>query len=138
MESIKNIVIVVLFGLLFLSCNKEEDVTAELDLPTYYDTDANCDDPIFINSTCCDVDGRILVVPNKMYSYTYKGSSSSSPNLKIEWTVLSGSIIIIAGQNTPVATFKFGSDFTTGKISATGIVNGGCCECQNWLDISKL
>jgi hypothetical protein len=42
MKTIKNIVIIAFVGLLFLSCNIDEDVTTELDLPTYYDTDYNC------------------------------------------------------------------------------------------------
>jgi hypothetical protein len=126
--------------LIILSCSKNEE--KPFDESIYYDKDADCalvTNPLeYSGGNCCDVDGRILVVPNNSYAYTYKGIYSNSPNMVIEWKVISGSINLVKGQNTSEATFKFGQDFTTGKITAIGEVTGGCCECQNTIDISKI
>ena len=130
-------------GILFISiisCSKEQQ--KPFDESRYFDQDANCtpvnNPATYSGVNCCDVDGRIIVQPNESYNYTYKGTYSNSPNLKINWEVISGSITIINGQNTSEATFKFGADFTTGKISATGKLDSNCCDCQNILEITKL
>jgi len=121
--------------ILFSSCNKTDD---PVDESMYYDQDGNCEDKI-PQGTCCDVDGRILVEPGKSYNYTYKVYKSQTPK-KINWTVVTGNIEIINGQGTNEATFRFGKNFTTGKISGMG--NNGqsndCCDCQSTIDISKL
>jgi hypothetical protein len=127
-----------LTGLLFISvisCNKSEQ--KPLDDPSYYDEDGNCEQS---RGTCCDTDGRILVIPNETYTYTYSNNTVNvtDPNYKIIWEVLEGSIVLISGQNSSEAKFKFGSEFTTGKIRATGKVTNGCCECSNTIYVSKL
>jgi hypothetical protein len=125
--------------ILFSSCSKTDN---PVDESMYYDQDENCGTPTQkIKSTCCDVDGRILVEPGKSYNYTYKINEKLTPK-NINWTVVSGDIKLVNGQGTDTATFSFGKNFTTGKIS--GIGNTGeftdinCCDCQSFIDISKL
>lgn len=129
---------IICIGILIISitsCSKEEQ--KPIDESIYFDQDDNCGQS---SGTCCDTDGRILVLPNQIYSYTYFNNSSSFvyPNYSINWEVLEGSIVLISGQNTSEAKFKFNTNFTTGKIRATGKVADGCCECQNTIEISKL
>jgi hypothetical protein len=101
----------------------------------YYDNDPDCDNTT--SGNCCDVDGRILIIPGHSYIYTYDGRNNGNTTLSnIAWEVKSGSITIIGGQNTTEAELKFGEDFTEGTISAMGLVNGD--SCQNTLTISKL
>lgn len=142
MKTIKNNVIVLIVGVLLLSCNKDEDevvkpkVLLAKVLEPYYDTDANCDDPTFINSTCCDVYGRILVVPNNSYDYTYTARIGCESTLgNIVWTGRSGSITLVSGQGKHHATFKFGADFVNGTIAAQW--SRGDCFCGNPIEIKK-
>ncbi len=125
----------VLLSFLFIavsSCSKSDD---RIDPSKYFDQDADC--AVGASGTCCDVDGRVLVIPNNSYTYTVKGYRSESTQLtNIVWEVTSGSITIESGQNTPEATFKFGPDFTTGTINAGSLVNGAHCESE--ISISKL
>lgn len=133
MKKLKFLLVAILF-ISIISCSKDEQ--KPFDESIYFDQD-ECEQS---RGTCCDTDGRILVVPNQIYTYTYFNNTASetNPNYTINWEVLEGSITIISGQNTSEATFKFNSDFTTGKISATGKINEGCCECQDTIEISKL
>jgi hypothetical protein len=129
---------ILFIGILFISitsCSKEEQ--KPFDESIYYDQDEDCGQS---RGTCCDTDGRILVLPNQIYSYTYFNNTSSfaNPNYSINWEVLEGSITLISGQNSSEAKFKFGSDFTIGKISATGKVDSSCCECNDVINITKL
>ena len=122
---------------LISSCNKTEDPVNE---SKYYDQDENCNTPAQqLTGTCCDVDGRILVTPGESYTYTYKTNGSLAPR-QINWTVVTGDIKIVNGQGTDNATFSFGKNFTTGKISGFG--NTGkqenCCDCQSTIEISRL
>ncbi|MBP6126961.1 hypothetical protein [Flavobacterium sp.] len=127
-----------LIGILFttiISCSKDEQKT--FDESIYFDQDPDCD--LEANGyTCCDVDGRILVVPNNSYSYSYKGIANGNRTIEnIIWSVESGSITIVSGQCTPNAIFKFGADFVNGKIQAQGKV-GGCCVCVDIIEIKKI
>jgi hypothetical protein len=126
----KSILLVLgVLGIFIFSCNNNED-----DQSQYFDNDEDC---INTQGNCCDVDGRILVNPNDTFIYTYEGSNNGVSNLtNIVWTVTSGSITIVGGQNTSKAKFKFGSDFTTGTIKAGSLVDGSFCE--NSLNITKI
>lgn len=120
------------------SCNNdsaETKVPTPIDESKYYDQDPDCKDSK--SGTCCDVDGRILVEPGTPYKYTYDYKVFNVPpeNDVIEWTVLSGSIVLLKGQGTNEATFYFNKDFTKGEISATKWKSLGC---QSTILISKL
>jgi hypothetical protein len=127
-----NLLIVVFLITLTISCAESDDL---FDESIYYDNDTDC--PINTAGTCCDVDGRILVIPNNTYKYTYKGVSggvTSSEN--ITWSVSNSEITIISGQGTNEAIFAFSSNFIIGEISAIGMV-GRCCDCQSTISISN-
>jgi hypothetical protein len=129
----KLIYLCVILLLTTFGCSKKDD---PIDESLYFDKD-ECEQS---RGTCCDTDGRILVVPNQTYTYTYFNNTVNvtDPNYTINWEILEGSIELISGQNSSEAKFKFDSNFTTGKIRATGKIDGGCCECQNTIEISKL
>lgn len=114
------------------SCDKSETDPILVDNSKYYDQDEDCQQKTS-RGTCCDVDGRILVVPNHTYTYTYETNNAIT---NIEWEVMSGSITIISGQNTPKVKLKFGADFTEGQIIAKG--TGASAGCDSNLNISKL
>jgi hypothetical protein len=123
--------------ILIFSCNKDDGSNDILsDDPSYYDQD-ECEQS---RGTCCDTDGRIFVVPNQIYTYTYFNNTANAtdPKYTINWEVLEGSIVLLSGQNTSEAKFKFNTNFTKGKIRATGKVADSCCECQSTIEISKL
>ena len=72
--------------------------------------------------TRCCVSGFAQANPGESLTYEYR-SKYRYPSVGtpvVNWVILEGSITIISGQGTPTAIFKFGTDFTTGKISATG------------------
>jgi hypothetical protein len=130
----KKIIFLIAANLLILfSCSKNEETL--FDESIYFDNDANCEESFTGN--CCDVDGRVIVIPNNSYVYNYNGKNNGVTNISnIKWEVISGSISIIQGQGTNQVTLKFGQDFTTGKIKASSLVNNDYCE--NSLEISKL
>jgi hypothetical protein len=124
--------------LCLFSCNNEAAETKNvtpIDESAYYDQDPDCKD--ITSGTCCDVDGRIWVETETPYKYTYsyKAFNAPSDDYEIEWTVISGSIILLKGQGTKEATFYFNKDFTKGEISA---YNKKSLECQSTILISKL
>lgn len=127
-----NLLIVGFLITLTISCAESEDL---IDESTYYDQDEDC--PINTAGTCCDVDGRILVIPNNTYKYAYKGVSGGVTSSEtITWSVSNSEITIISGQGTNEAIFAFSSNFKNGEISAVGMV-GGCCDCQSTISISN-
>jgi hypothetical protein len=128
MKTTKKHIILLVLSIFAMNCSRNDDGTDESYL---FDQDEDC---VFGISTCCDIDGRILVESNSTYTYTNLTSFTFST---MEWEVLSGDITLTGGQNTNNATFNFGSTFSTGKISAstTGI-NGDFCV--NILEIKKL
>ncbi|WP_281230920.1 hypothetical protein [Flavobacterium gelatinilyticum] len=101
----------------------------------YYDQDPDCKE--IKSGTCCDVDGRIFVETGTSYKYTYDYKAFNAPTVdnEIEWTVLSGSIILLEGQGTKEATFYFNKNFTKGEISG---YNKKSLQCQSTILISKL
>jgi hypothetical protein len=114
------------------SCNNDREKEDE---SQYLDKDPDCDIRTVGKpaSTCCDVEGRVFVETNNYYKYTYKGGREIT---NVNWTVISGSIILVDGQGTGEATFYFDKNFTTGKISGYGKV--GSFDCQSTIIISKL
>ena len=136
MKTFKVTILLFLISILFINCSSEKDATApiipKIDDSYLYDQDENC---VTARGTCCDIDGRILVEPNSTYTYTHTFNRGL---YSVDWTVLSGDITLVSGQNTNSATFKFGNNFTTGQISAfaTAKING--LECENRILVSKL
>lgn len=132
----KATIIIIHFLFIFIfSCCNNDSVNEEktIDESQYLDQDSNCD-PGY-KGTCCDTDGRVLVETEKIYKYTYKTNYANSSD--IEWTVVSGEIILIEGQGTSEATFYFAKGFIKGAISAHG-KNPLEDSCQSTIFISKL
>ncbi|MNQ95687.1 hypothetical protein D3C85_1112540 [compost metagenome] len=116
----------------FSCSNDSYNQANSVDESKYLDQDPDCNQ-IKTTGTCCDTDGRILVKAGNSYKYTYKANFKLDD---IEWTVVSGSIILIEGQGTE-ATFYFAKDFTKGTISGYGKGAQGF-SCQSTVEISKL
>lgn len=137
MKKIKSIIVTTVLIFTF-SCSNDSSNQAQansLNENKYLDQDPDCNQKITAKTaeTCCDTDGRILVETGNSYKYTYKANFKLDDN---QWTVVSGSIILIEGQGTGEATFYFAKDFTKGTISAYG--RGDGIHCQSTLEISKL
>lgn len=117
----------------FSCCNNDSADEKAIEEKLYLDQDSDCDKQY--TGTCCDTDGRVLVETEKIYKYTYKTNYDNSSD--IEWSVMSGEIVLIEGQGTSEATFYFSKGFTKGAISAHG-KNLLEDSCQSTIFISKL
>ena len=86
---------------------------------------SDCDEE-FITSypgTACCVSGPTRATPGDTLTYRY---ISNIPNAEITWTVSYGSMTLISGQNTAIASFKFGDDFTSACFIVSGENEKGC------------
>lgn len=137
MKKITSIISTIILVFIFSCSNDSSNQSQEnsVDESKYFDQDPDCQQTIAAKpaGTCCDTDGRILVEAGNSYTYTYKANFNSDD---IEWTVVSGSIILTEGQGTGEATFYFAKDFTKGIISGYG--KGDGISCQSTIEISKL
>jgi hypothetical protein len=136
MKKIKSIILVTVVLFTFSCSTDSSNQANSIDESKYFDQDGDCNQTKTAKTTgtCCDTDGRILVEAGNSYKYTYKS------NLKlndVQWTVVTGSIILIEGQGTGEATFYFTKDFTEGEISGYGKGEQELA-CQSTLKISKL
>jgi|GEM_PF-2641894 len=77
------------------------------------------------SGTICCVTGSDLVTPGETLSFDY---NSNIINPVFTWEVVSGSITIISGENSPTITVEFGNDFTTGMIRGKAIGDEVCTE----------
>jgi hypothetical protein len=83
----------------------------------------------------CNVDGEALVFKGQTCSYTY---TSNLPLQSITWSVVSGNITLISGQNSSTAVFQFASNFTGGQIKARGVESGQGDICERTETIGVL
>jgi len=83
-----------------------------------------CDEDItsYPGTACC-VSGPTRVTPGETLTYRY---ISNIPNAEITWIVSYGSMTLISGQNTAIASFKFGDDFTSGCFIVSGENESKC------------
>jgi hypothetical protein len=97
-----------------------------------------CDEAYIISypGTACCISGSNQVNPDDSSTYRYV---SNIANANITWTVLHGSITLVStstsGENVSIATFEFGSDFTSGCISVTGEEDGGGSLCSDFVSL---
>lgn len=125
MKNITRIILLTSVLLILTKCSKDK-----VDDSYLYDQHEDC--VSYPNSTCCEINGRILVERNSTYKYELKTSSNNFST--IEWEVVSGDIILISGQNTNEAKFRFGENFTTGSIISKSTPYG---YCEDILVINK-
>jgi len=87
------------------------------------DKDENTSCEAFIDSqadaqAACCISGKTFVKAGATEIYTYNASNEPQT---FTWQVISGDIEIIEGENSAQVTFKFGDDFTSGVIEASGM-----------------
>jgi hypothetical protein len=147
-----NLIIISCFAICFGSCSDnsvihDTDITVNTDnginttlrtdsLPTTMNGDTiidgikTCDLNYVENylGTACCVSGPIQADPGDTLTFNYYSNLGDS-SLLVTWEVIDGAIRLIAGQNTNVATFVFGDDFTQGTIRGDGgSADRGCSE----------
>ncbi|GAA5041170.1 hypothetical protein GCM10011506_42570 [Marivirga lumbricoides] len=83
------------------------------------------------NSFGCGVTGPDCASSGQTLTYTYS-TTTSNPN--ITWTVNSGSISIVSGQNSNTVSLRFGRGFTGGTVTVLG---AGAPNCSVTFDILK-
>jgi hypothetical protein len=93
--------------------------------------------------TICCVAGPEKASPDDTLFYSYHSNLPDSA-MQYNWNVLSGSITLLSGQNTQIAKFIFGPDFTNGSIhgggksplpgDSTGVF---AYQCTTSLEVSK-
>ncbi|MGF1638386.1 MAG: hypothetical protein ACFCUU_15020 [Cyclobacteriaceae bacterium] len=112
----------------------DESVCNEAD--SVFEGQAFCDLEFIENysGTACCVSGPVMASPGETLNYEYYSNISDT---EVTWTVISGSIILTSGQNTPIATFEFGDDFTTGCIIGLSTTDLQCSESLSISRVSK-
>lgn len=83
------------------------------------------------SGTICCITGNNLASPGETLSFVYE---SNRDNNVFNWTIISGSISIINGQNSQTVTVKFGDDFTNGIIKCYA---SGHLVCDALIEITK-
>ncbi|NER18315.1 hypothetical protein [Spongiivirga citrea] len=104
----------ILFCLSFLvSCNNDDTIE-----PRAEEVCDLAEIAAYPGTSCCPA-GFTEARPNEELNYSIH---TNITNPEFTWSVVSGSIILIEGQNTENAVFRFGSGFTGGiiRISSSG------------------
>jgi|TARA_B110000902_G_scaffold219926_1_gene254566 hypothetical protein len=84
-----------------------------------------------VSGTICCVTGSDFASPGETLSFVY---GSNTNNSIFNWTISSGSISIVSGENSQTVTVKFGDDFTNGKINCYA---SGDLECEADIEITE-
>lgn len=117
-----NLLWIISFALLVLSCSEEESFDHEI-----IDMEGRA------LLTNCNIPGNSCGSPGGTTTLTY--SSDFSPN-DINWSIQSGNISILNGQGTNTVTLQLGSNFNGGSVYAIGSGNGGIV-CSDSYSIPK-
>ncbi len=111
------------FITLITSCSNDDNSTDSDIIET---TEYVCgEDMTNYSGTICCVTGSEFVNTGETLTYTY---SSNRNNSLFNWSVESGSISIVSGENSQTVTVKFGNDFTYGIIACNGSGSFRCGE----------
>jgi hypothetical protein len=84
-----------------------------------------------VSGTICCVTGSDFASPGETLSFVY---GSNTNNSIFNWTISSGSISIVSGENSQTVIVKFGDDFTNGKINCYA---SGDLECEADIEITE-
>ena len=84
-----------------------------------------------VSGTICCLTGSDFANPGETLSFVY---GSNTNNSIYNWTISSGSISIVSGENSQTVTVKFGNDFTNGIINCNAT---GDLECEADIEINK-
>jgi len=137
-----NSIIILLNIILFISCSDSESPVIDLEeiniesieLPSTILTDSNLIDNVPHTSTpldskytdpnytgtICGFKRNSELELNTLIEYEYLTNLS---NITIFWSVLSGDVEIISGQNSNILTIKLGENFKSAEIEAMGTSN---------------
>ena len=112
-----------------ISCSNNDEST---DLSKNENPELVCGKDIsIISGTICCVNGSDFASPGETLSFVY---GSNTNNSIYNWTISSGSITIVSGENSQTVTVKFGNDFTNGIINCYAT---GDLECEADIEINK-
>lgn len=120
----------------FLSCSKDDE---QSDSQTKEEIAAQnkCEEAINNATTnggvACCVLGKLKAAPGDTAEYTY---NSSFTNKTYNWTIVSGDITIISGENSKTVKVKFGDNFTGGEIVGLGDNQEGR-KCSDSIEVTK-
>ena len=88
--------------------------------------------------TACCITGFAEAKPGETLEYEYH-SNMIDPVAIVEWSIISGDITIVSGEDSSKITVKFGDNFTEGIIRAYGDShNGKSCSDGSQSLISKI
>lgn len=109
--------IILLITLIIMSCTESNSITIILEDNTVNSTDyPNLTNPNYTGTICCIQRNSELNI-DSLVEYEYFTNLS---NPSVTWSVDTGDIEIVSGQNTNKATIKFGKNFQGGRIRITG------------------
>ena len=135
MNTIKSFLsITIIFCLLFFSCSKDDnDDSISRELAEEMECDEAIAEAIAAGSgTVCCALGSFQASAGETLQYTFK-TTIDSPVLA--WSVVSGDIAIINGQDTNEVTVVFGEFFERGRLQCSGKNEG--ITCSSFIDITK-
>lgn len=120
----------------FLSCSKDDeqgDSQTKEEIAKQNECEEAINDAITNDSVACCVLGKLQASPGDTIEYTYNSSFTS----KIyNWTIISGDITIISGENSKTVQVKFGDNFTGGEIVGLGDNQEGR-KCSDSVEVTK-
>ena len=123
--------VLILLSTVFYSCEQEESIfesqALNTEQPELSNNLSKTNNSSITLLTECDISGPSNVSRNTTVTYTF---TSNIFNRLISWSVVSGDISIVAGQNTNRLTVRFGNQFNGGSIRALGIGDEVCSETK--------
>ncbi|WP_299674862.1 hypothetical protein [uncultured Tenacibaculum sp.] len=130
---------ILLIFILLLSCNSESDdiiIDSNTKISNTVLFEGEINSSLTKNKSIalpsgCGVIGENCANRNQILSYTY---FSSSPSTNTIWSIVSGDITIIRGQNTNTVTLNFGNNFSGGSVMVSG---NGVLNCAVILQINN-
>ena len=84
-----------------------------------------------LTTTYYCIPGLLKAEQGRTSFYTY---NSNTNNSIFTWSIVSGSISIVSGENSKIVTVKFGDDFTNGVIKCEST---GDKHCNTRLEVNR-
>lgn len=126
--------ILILSALLFLSCSKDKDDTlTETPRQNSCEHTENIEHKI-LYTECC-VEGPLQAIPDEIITVSYTSNFTVE---RYKWEVLGGTMVLVEGENSPIATFRVGKNFIRDSIRGTGTSSEGVPSCSNIIVITRI